>query len=71
MRYEEAKAFTLCDVNGNTEGLGLVQPVATERLVHMELLPSEPHADVKIELVMVNGRVGLRVTEMPGRRGAE
>ena len=23
------------------------------------------------ELVMVNGRVGLRVTEMPGRRGAE
>ena len=25
----------------------------------------------KGELVMVNGRVGLRVTEMPGRRGAE
>ena len=24
----------------------------------------------KGELVMVNGRVGLRVTEMPGRRGA-
>ena len=58
----EAKAYTLCDVTGKTEGLGFVQPVATERLVPVNVLPSDSPVEEKTELAMLNGTDERRAT---------
>ena len=57
----EAKAYTLCDVNGSRE-LGFDQPVASERLVPVQLTTPERPIDEKTKLVIINGTTERRAT---------
>ena len=57
----ESKAYTLCDVNGSRE-LGFDQPVASERLVPVQLTTPERPIDEKTKLVIINGTTERRAT---------
>ena len=41
----EAKAYTLSDLVGNRDNLGFSQPVASDRLTPVELLPLAPESE--------------------------
>ena len=53
---DEAKAYTVQDSNGRTEGLGFSQPLAYDRLVPAEVLPLEqPAADQRTRIRIFDG----------------
>ena len=48
-----AKAYTLSDLAGRTEGLGFSQPVAYDRLTPVEMLPLAAEAeDIKTRIIV-------------------
>ena len=54
---EEAKAYTVADLKGNTDGLGFSQPVASERLTPIEMLPLAQSTSAPTRLIIDEGGV--------------
>ena len=59
----EAKSYTLCDLHGNTEGLGFVQPVTYDRITPIEVLPIQHETeDQSSQLLIHDGGMSREAT---------